>query len=254
MEFIAATMRSPWAFVRNTDTVHGVKVVAEEAGFLAWRADPHRFEQAGSFERLKRAGFASLTSLQAFMEDLAAVVADRGDDLDGAAADLAARPSSEPLRSGERGLEPADLRAFARAFMDDLHDYCLVWRFEGDLDPAQVDFNHALRSFRRGHRWLMRDFGEADRLERRVEADGSTLASAFRQSPDGSEAVLLITNLEGEPFDVVPADLPVVADAAGAGAEGWRVAVASPRLGVGDDLWEPVRLVDSAGVLYYREQ
>ena len=46
----------------------------------------------------------------------------------------------------------------------------------------------------------------------------------------------------------------MVADAAGAGAEGWRVAVASPRLGVGDDLWEPVRLVDSAGVLYYREQ
>lgn len=253
MEFIAATMRAPWAFIRNTDDVYGVKIAAEEAEFLTWRVDGDRFARAGSFERIKDLGYGDLAPLRSFLSTLSEVVAGASYDLSRIATDMrdAGFGSVGPATSDP--LDPAALQRFSRAFMDDLHAYCLVARFADELDPAQTAYNLAVRTFRRQHRWLQRDFGPHDRLERVVDPSGGTFVTGARTSPDGTEHVLLVANLEGDPYHV---SLAEAATTGRLSAEGWRVACASPGVTVPGDRVDSdhvLELSDAQAILLWRQ-
>lgn len=240
MTFVAAAAGAPWAFVRHLDDRRAVQVMAEEAGFFAWRGDPGRYAAEGAFPRCKALGFDEVGPLTRLLLDLREALRDGDDDDPDHLAHLAAeRGAWAPFEiDGER------LRDLARAVMRDLHEHCVVWRFQDALDEERVAFDTGLRRFRRERPWLRRDLRAGERLERRVRPDGGTLVAALRRSPDASEEVGLLANLEGEAWTITPSDL--LGD-----AEAWEPAVAAP----GVD-WQgaasPLELRDAQGVLVVR--
>lgn len=76
MDFLNATMHAPWGFFRNTDDVYGVKIAAEEAGFLDWEIEPEIYAQADAFPRLKQLGFDNFNDLCKFMHWLQSAVSE----------------------------------------------------------------------------------------------------------------------------------------------------------------------------------
>lgn len=244
MEFIHATMRAPWGFIRNTDARYGVKVVAEEAGFLEWRADEGRFYREASFWRLKEMGFTDLYELRRFMRRLEASVHETDYDL---AKVVAMLKETDPPLPGPEASELM-LKEFARRFMDDFHEYCNVMHYTSDLNPEQTQFNLALRDFRRQHPWLIHDLREDEHFDREVHEDGTTLFYGLRISPEGSEQVLFVANMEGEPVTLVPTELPIP----NLIKNNWQLAVAAPGVHF-ESADAPVQLMDAEGLLLYRE-
>lgn len=238
--FVAASLRAPWTFLRDAVDRHRVKAAAEEAGFFAWRGDETRFERPDVFPRTKALGFTDPGVLAGFLEGLRSVLLESGEG----------RTEDVAREARERGLEapvPVDsehLRTVATALLEDLHEYCVVWRFEGELDEAQVDFDLAVRRFRRERPWLRRTLRGGERLERRVRDEDGLVGVALRSAPDGGEEVGVLANLVGGPWTVVPADL--LGDAAG-----WEPAVVAPGVaweGAGSE----VTLHPGSGVLVVR--
>ena len=70
MDFLNASMRAPWGFIRNTDDKYGVKVVSEEARFSHWLINEASFNNPDFFPRLKAFGFTNLPDLRQFMHTL----------------------------------------------------------------------------------------------------------------------------------------------------------------------------------------
>ncbi|NVB40048.1 hypothetical protein G6O69_19540 [Pseudenhygromyxa sp. WMMC2535] len=241
MDFLNASMRASWGFMRNTDDRYGVKLMAEESSFLIWQVDDMSYNKVGRFPRLKAFGFEHVDDLRAFVKVLEAGVEATDYDLD-AIADIM-RVSTLRLE-GPRVVDVPTLKRVARAFMDDLHDYCNVSHYVAELDPAQVHFNLSLRRFRRERPWLRGAFESQDHFDRRWPADGTVLFRGWRKGPDG-EQVGFVANMEGAPVEVVPAKL-----LAGAG-EGWSLALATPHT-LCEDVNEPVVLRDSQGLLLTR--
>ncbi|MDZ7705147.1 MAG: glucosylglycerol hydrolase [Trueperaceae bacterium] len=243
MEFVHATMHAPWAFIRNTDYRYSIKVVAEEAGFLDWQVDEHHFHQ-DVFPRLKKMGFEDLSELRRFATSLLQAVVDTEYDLD--AIVMMLDEADPPLAGPEPSITM--LRDYARAFMDDLHEYCNAMRFAHELNPEQTSFNLRLRNFRRSHPWLMENLRDNEGFSRIVYEDGSTLFYGLRTSPDESEQVLFVANMEGEPITLSPLelDLPTLEH------NGWRFELISPNTQVGGP-HEPLTLTDAEGVLLYRQ-
>jgi hypothetical protein len=241
MDFLNATARAPWGFIRNTDDRYGVKIVAEESLFLWWQVDEERWSQPGAFARLRELGLGTLEDARAFFAALARCVEAAGDDLTTAAelmATVAPRlPGPEPTTSS--------LKQVARAFMDDAHHFCSVPRWLPSLDPARTAFNRSVREFRHSRPWLREDAGPQDRYGHTTE-DGAFLAHSLRHGPDG-EQVLLVVNLAGDPVDVVCAEVPD----APFDAAGWRPALLAPGVE-----WTaadaPLHLADSQGVVLVR--
>ncbi|MEM7737344.1 MAG: glucosylglycerol hydrolase [Deinococcota bacterium] len=243
MDFINATSRAPWAFMRNTDKRYAVKVVAEEGGFFIWQVSAEVFNHADAFTRLKALGFSDLDMLRKFAAALETAVHHAGDDL----LQVLALLSAQQDVSDELNLSEAFLARYARAFMDDLYEYCNVSHYQDSLNLDQCAFNMALRNFRRQHPWLADNLRSDEILAKRVD-DGTTLVYAVRLSEDSSEQVVLLANMEGEPVTVVPREvLPESVE-----PDGWQVAVAAPGVKV-SDLHTAVYLKDSEGVLFYRE-
>ncbi len=243
MEFVHATMHAPWAFIRNTDYRYGIKVVAEEAGFLDWQVDEHHFHQ-DVFQRLKGMGFSDLSELRRFATSLLQAVIDTEYDLNAMVATL--KEADPPLAGPEPSI--LMLRDYARAFMDDLHDYCNAMRFAHELNPEQTSFNLRLRNFRRAHPWLMDNLRDDEHFSRIVYEDGSTLFYGLRTSPDGSEQILFVANMEGEPVTLTPLELEIPT----LEHNDWRFELVSPNTSVGGP-HEPVTLTDAEGVLLYRQ-
>jgi hypothetical protein len=65
MDFLNATARASWGFIRNQDDRYGVKVVAEEAISLKWQVDEYSYSVPGNFRRLKELGFETREELRA---------------------------------------------------------------------------------------------------------------------------------------------------------------------------------------------
>jgi hypothetical protein len=137
MDFLSATTRAPWGFVRNTDERYGVRVAAEERGFLDWQVDDAVYDEPASFRRCKRLGFAHRGRLRAGLAALADLEARTHYDLD-------------EMAAGAQDLLPGAtariLLLFARAFLEDCHDLCNVGRVLDRLDPATVAFDLAARA------------------------------------------------------------------------------------------------------------
>ena len=192
MDFLNATTRTPWGFMRTTDDVYGVKVMAEEALFMEWQVSEADFAERASFARSKRHGFASRKALSDYLSALAIAIEETGYDLDEIALTVEAPEGFRPGREG--------LHLFAYDWMRDVHDFCNVARRLPGLDPDRVAFAARLRAFRAEHRWLGDDAREGDRIA--MHDEGSAVYHGLRTSPEGDTRVGVIANMGGAPVSL----------------------------------------------------
>jgi hypothetical protein len=241
MDFINANMRAPWSFVRNTDVRFAVKVVSEEARFLAWAVTEGDFQQ--HFRRLRQLGFSDLGELQRFIDALAQFVSAAANELE-QVAHLMSR--LEPPLSGPE-LSPTSLVAFARDWMDDVHDYCNVWRHTSRLDARQTSFDLALRGFRRQRPWLVENMTVRDQFDYLRPLDGAVVFFGLRHAPENKEELLFIANMEGATQSLSPLSLPLT----GLSENGWEPILVTPGLD-GAPVNGRLKLADSQGIVYTR--
>ena len=244
MDFLNAAARASWGFIRNQDDRYGVKVVAEEAISLKWQVDEYSYSVPSSFRRLKEIGFATREELVRFFEILPALVEVTEYDLDKIAGLLNA---VEPKLSGPDVFTPDELKIIARAWMDDMHEYCNVSHSLPLLDPNQTGFMLALRKFRRSNAWLRDNLGANDTFDYLRPVDGRTVFVCLRHAPNGNQ-VFTVTHMEGgETGEFDPLTLPVP----GIQGTGWRLTLKTPSID-GAYVGGPIVLDDSAGLVYER--
>jgi hypothetical protein len=244
MDFLNAMARASWGFIRNQDDRYGVKVVAEEAISLKWQVDEYSYSVPGNFRRLKELGFETREELARFFEFLPALVEVTEYDLDEIARLLNA--SEPPLAGPEYSVR--SLKDVARAWMDDMHDYCNVANSLSSLDADQAAFCLQVRNFRRARPWLRGNYGPKDRFDYLQPIGGRTVFTSLRHGPDG-EQVFMVAHMEGKPTDDVdPLTLPVP----GIEGSGWRLELRTPTIG-SDYLGGPITLRDSMALVYVRD-
>lgn len=243
MDFINAAMHAPWSFIRNTDDRYSVKVVSEEAYFLDWVVDEEHFGRAENFKRLKALGFRDLPELRRFLRALDHTVKTTDYDLEAMVTLLNA---VEPSLPGPE-LSVMRLKGIARAWMDDVHDYCNVTHWQDAVEGEQTQYNLDVREFRRQRPYLRQNLGPQDWLRYQHPTNGAVLFYGLRHAPDNGEQLLFLANMEGEPRTVTPLEL-----ADELPSDGWRVALATPGLAV-TAVDQPVTLRDSEGVVFTRE-
>ncbi|RZM82967.1 alpha-amylase [Leptolyngbya iicbica LK] len=264
MDFLNATVETPWGFFRNTDDRYGVKVVSEEVGFLDWEIEPEMYTDADAFPRLKALGFKEYDQLRDFAYALRDAMIETDYDLqevaqicqkclDGDDSTLCTVPSMEELQHDHlprflATLDVPKLKAFAMAFMEDGHDMCNVGRYLETLDGKQTRFSWQLRHFRLSHPWLRENLTGRDRFNR-ISDDQRTIFYGYRSEPHpdvapGSEVVIL-THMGGEPMTVNPGDWLQLDMAE------WQVALTTPGIDIKEDLKDlrSFELRDSEGVL-----
>ncbi|MGM0509257.1 MAG: glucosylglycerol hydrolase [Fusobacteriota bacterium] len=244
MDFINASMRTPWSFIRNTDDIYGVKVVAEEKYFLYWQVTEVKFNQGDNFVRLKDLGFTSLDGLKRFMEVLDRVVSITDYNL----TDMVKIMNSvhPPLDGPEISIE--SLKKIAHAWMEDIHDYCNVSHNWEDQDSVQTEYNKKIREFRLKRPWLINNLGEDEFYNYRHPGKGSVVYYVLRESPDKKEQVLFVANMEGEDAKVIPTEL----DIPDLKKDNWKVKIVTPGLKVNSPN-EEITLKNSQGVLLTRK-
>jgi hypothetical protein len=244
MDFLNAAARASWGFIRNQDDRYGVKIVAEESVSLKWQVDEYNYSVPGNFRRLKALGFETRDDLSRFFAFLPGLVEVTEYDLEQIAVLMSA---VQPTLAGPHPVTPGDLKAIARAWMDDMHEYCNVSHSLSVLDVEQVAFTRSLRAFRSDRPWLRAAYGERDHFDYLRPIDGRAIFSALRHGPDG-EQVFLVAHMEGDataPFD--PLTLPI----SGLEGQGWELALRTPSIDA-DYRGGPVSLHDSSGVLFTR--
>jgi hypothetical protein len=118
------------------------------------------------------------------------------------------------------------LKHFANAFMLDARDSARVHLYENAVNPAQAQFNFALRHFRQQNPWLLHNPTndvQRDYFSRKLFINGAkdlgdwgdkgdlvkcnTIYYGWRTSPDSRKQVFLIANMEGWPIDHCPLKL-----------------------------------------------
>ena len=257
MDFVNASVRGAWGFIRNQDDRYGVKVFAEEAISLIWQVDDEFWSLGPNFKRLKALGYESLAAFRRFTDVLPALVEVTDHDLPAMARLL---EDVEPPLSGPEQYTVDSLKQVARAWMDDMHDYVNVTRWTGRLDPRQTTFNHDVREFRRARPWLRRAQRPGEDFTYLRPVDGHAVFVVLRVAPDRSEEVLLVCNMEGGPIDLTPTrvardHLTHLDEASSPLARldpaGWEVALRTPNIG-SDYLGGPITLTDSTGVVFTR--
>ena len=243
MDFLNATSRASWGFIRNQDDKYGVKVVAEEAISLKWQVDEYSYSVPANFKRLKRLGYETRADLARFFEFLPALVKVTEYDLDEIARLL---NRVEPELAGPGAYTVSNLKEIARAWMDDMHEYCNVWNSVSHLDPHQTGFMLDLRNFRRENPWLRANLGPEDHFDYMRPVDGRTVFTSLRNGPDMQ--VFTITHMEGgETHEFDPLRLPIP----GLEGFGWELRLRTP--GIGPDFaGGPITLRDSMGLVYTR--
>lgn len=245
MDFINATMRAPWSFIRNVDDRYGVKVVSEEARFLDWAVDEASFKAEFAFTRLKNLGFTNLYELRRFMRALDHVVRLTGYYLDEMV--LLLKNMDPPLAGPE--LSEGALKTVARAWMDDVHDYCNVAHYVERVEAGQSNFNLAAREFRRRRPWLMANLRPhaGEHFDYLHPSNGSILFYGLRVAPNNGEQVLFIANMEGAPRALTPVSLPIP----DLSKSGWQPALTTPGLAV-EAAEQPVTLRNSQAVVFIK--
>ncbi|WP_299963136.1 glucosylglycerol hydrolase [uncultured Roseobacter sp.] len=244
MDFLNAMARASWGFIRNQDDRYGVKVVSEEAISLKWQVDEYSYSVPGNFRRLKELGFETREELSRFMDFLPALVEVTEYDLDEIVRLLR---TSEPPLAGPEFTVPA-LKQIARAWMDDMHEYCNVSNSLPALDAAQAEFCLQTRNFRRARPWLQKNYGAKDRFDYLHPIEGRTVFTALRHGPEG-EQIFAVAHMEGKPTaEMDPLTLPVP----GIEGEGWKLALRTPSIG-SDYTGGPLTLSDSMALVFSRQ-
>lgn len=244
MDFLNATARASWGFVRNQDDRYGVKVVAEEAISLKWQVDEYSYSIPGNFRHLKALGYETREELARFFEFLPALVEVTEYDLDTIATLLNA---VDPQLAGPTPFDAGKLKQIARAWMDDMHQYCNVSHAAGFVDPVQASFSRGLRDLRAANPWLRNNCGPEDDFRYLEPIDGRTVFAAYRKGPQGQE-VFALCHLEGKPTEETD-PLDCLPD--GIARDGWQVALRGPSIG-SDYLGGPITLKDSMTLVFTR--
>ena len=242
MDFLHANYRAPWGFVRDTDPVWNVKVVAEEAPWIDWHVPESAFADEDAFSRLKSLGFETRAALKEFVTTLAALVNATDYDVDLIARLLSVQETPLRGRGDDAELTASDLQAFSFAWSADVSEYLVLDRWADDQADSRTAFDRGVREFRQERPWLRSDIdpesGEA--FGYRHPTEGTVLYYAVRRSPDGDETLLVACNVEGTPVDV---SIRGLLDEAGNAendiekrltgrSEEWSVALAPPEAGV----------------------
>ncbi len=244
MDFLNATARASWGFIRNQDDRYGVKVLAEEAISLKWQVDKYSYSIPANFRRLKEMGFETRVELGRFLEVLPALVEVTEYDLKEIATLLNA---VEPKLAGPEVFSPVALKQIARAWMDDMHEYCNVSNSIAKLEEHQTEFMLALRNFRRANPWLRRNYTPRDHFDYLQPVAGRTVFASLRHGPDQAQ-VFTITHMEGgETADFDPLTLPIE----GLQGMGWTLALRTPNIGA-EYNGGPITLRDSMGLVFTR--
>ncbi|TVQ52549.1 MAG: hypothetical protein EA355_14940 [Rhodobacteraceae bacterium] len=244
MDFLNASGRASWGFIRNQDDSFGVKVVAEESISLDWQVDDYAYSVPIAFRRLKEMGFETREDLARFLRFLPALVEVTDYDLDVICLLL---NRVEPPLVGPFPVDTPTLKRIARAWMDDMHDFCNVANYSDKLSDAQTRFNFDLREFRRARPWLRDNLGPRDVFGYRQPVNGTTLFTSLRHGPEG-EQVFMIAHMEGGHVEEIdPLTLPIE----GLAGRGWHVALRTPPIG-GDYIGGALTLHDGMGVLFTR--
>ncbi|WP_099826426.1 glucosylglycerol hydrolase [Oceaniglobus indicus] len=246
MDFLNATARASWGFIRNQDDTYGVKVVAEEAISLKWQVDEYCYSVPSNFHRLKALGFETREDLARFFEFLPALVDVTEYDLNEIARLL---NRAEPELAGPHPYTVEKLKTCARAWMDDMHEYCNVAGHFSQLAPAQTSFCLDLRNFRRDRPWLRDAFRKGDHFDYMTPIDGRTLFRSLRTGPDG-EQIFALLHMEGKPTNEMD---PLAFEIPGFDGEGWALALKTPGIDPGYE-GGPITLQDSQGLIFTRQQ
>ena len=244
MEFLQANARAPWAFVRNTDDRYGVKVASEESRFLEWRVDEASFVQPDKFPRLKTLGFQDYASLKTFWRALEQVNTATGDDLDKTAKAMAAFDCPDNIKP----LTVPRLKQLARAYMDDLHEYVNVDAHKDKLEQKNTRFGVEARKFRKEHSWLANNFGPGDVFQVKDPSEGAAVFYGVRTSPDRSEQLLFVGNMQGvdTTINIRELDLP------GLPKDGWECVFTTPGFGNAQGIDQDITFKNASAVVFRR--
>ncbi len=138
-------MHSGWGFFRNTDDLYGVKVAAEEMGFLDWQVTAEFYNKPQFFTQLKQLGFKNLDMLKQFARMLTTAMDTYEYDLDVVSGDCRERAFEADgmvekfpmLKDFFDTLEASHLKGFALAFMEDTHEFSRVSHFIKEVNKLQ---------------------------------------------------------------------------------------------------------------------
>ncbi|MGB7274533.1 MAG: glucosylglycerol hydrolase [Geitlerinemataceae cyanobacterium] len=260
MDFINATAHSPWMFFRNTDERYGVKVVAEEFGFLDWQVTPQMYQKPEMFPRLKSLGFETLEQLKEFGKalqhamiemdyDLADVAkacqSCLGDDTTACNIEMLKQLNHPEMVVFLKALDIPKLKEFALKFMEDCYEVCNVSHYEAQVDRGQAEFNLKLRRLRQDLPWLGENLIGTDRFEKISEGDRTIFYGVRTNPKNGSEGIAMVAHMGGDPMTVN------LGKWLGLNLEQWQIAVASPGLEDNGNLEDlnGFELCDSQGLL-----
>jgi hypothetical protein len=242
MDFTHANMRAPWGFVRDTDAVWNLKVLAEEQHFPEWQIRPEQFEADKHFQRLKEWGFTSRDELTEFLS----LLADAVDMTDYEKSEIATLLSTLGTPIGDE-LTVAELEQLGRDWMRDVADFANLAHWHDQQGEARTAFDHAVRQFRHDHDWVVSDLTGDDVLDYVYPTDGTVLYYGHRQSAAAGEELIFVGTMEGVAETVTPTEL------VGVDGDGWEVALESPGLDV-SDADDPLELADSQAAVFVRTE
>ena len=242
MDFTHANMRAPWGFVRDTDAVWNLKVLAEEEHFPAWQIRPEQFRDDAHFGRLKGWGFEGRDELSEFLE----LLADAVEMTDYDKAEVATLLNTMGTPIGDE-LTVEELEQLGRDWMRDVADFANLSHWYSDQDDERTAFDLDVRQFRHDHDWVVGDLTDGDTLDYVYPTGGTVLYYGHRTAPDDSEELLFVANMEGVAETVVPTELADVTN------DGWELELASPGLTV-NDADDALELADSDVALFVRSR
>ena len=244
MDFLNASFHTPWSFMRNTDTYWALKVVAEEHNFLHWQFSDLEFEKPKNFRRLKSFGFTKLDDLKTFLDITAHAIEITDYEVPAIALLLNQHYQGEP----DVEFTEFNLAEFAQHWMRDVYELSNVSRYEFTLDHNQTTYNHKTRMVRHQRPWLQQNLSDDDYFNYLKPADGSIIYYGMRTSPDKSEQLLFLANMEGEPVELTPVELPIP----NLPQDRWKKVVAAPKTPLQSAL-NPVELTQTKAILFSRE-
>ena len=240
MDFTHGNMRAPWGFVRDTDAVWNLKVLADEQYIPDWQIRPEHFEADEHFQRLKAWGFGSSDEMTEFLALLSEAVGMTDYDK----TEIATLLNTVGTPVGD-DFDVADLERLGRDWMRDVADFANLAHWHDEQNEERTAFDLAVRRFRHDHDWVVADLTDADTFDYAYPTDGTVIYYGHRTAPDDSEELLFVANMEGVAETVIPADL------VGVDGADWTVALSSPDLDVGA-VDEPLELADSEVALFVR--
>jgi hypothetical protein len=240
MDFTHANMRAPWGFMRDTDAVWNLKVLAEEKNFPEWQIRPEDFASETHFQRLKDWGFDSRADLSEFL----ALLSDAVDMTDYDTEQLPTLLNAMGTPIGDE-LTVKELERLGRDWMRDVADFANLAHWHDQQDDERTAFDLAVREFRHDHDWVVSDLTGDDELDYVYPTDGTVLYYGHRRATDESEELLFVGTMEGVAETVTPTEL------AGVDADGWDLALSSPGLDA-PAADEPVELADSQAAVFVR--